>query len=212
MSFVVENLGFAPELVDYRRAWEKQQDYHAQIVSGERDSTLLVLEHAAVYTAGKRTEEHEKPQDGTEVIDVDRGGKITWHGPGQLVVYPIYRLSDPKEVRLFVAQIEDAIIELCAHHGIEAQRVEGRAGVWLAATDTLPERKIGAIGIRIHEGVTMHGLALNCSNASSGFDNIIPCGITDAGVTSLSEELGREVSPSEVAEDLVALLDRHITA
>ncbi|WP_029088558.1 lipoyl(octanoyl) transferase LipB [Brevibacterium album] len=212
MGFAVKSLGLDPDLVDYRRAWELQTKLHDEVVAGERDSTLLVLEHEDVYTAGKRTEDHERPIDGTPVIDVDRGGKITWHGRGQLVCYLIYRLNDPKDVRLFVSQIEDAIIALAADLGLEARTVEGRAGVWLPAAGGRPERKLGAIGIRIHDGVTMHGLALNCSNASAGFDSIVPCGIADAGVTSLSEELGRTVTPADVADRMTELLQAHITA
>jgi lipoyl(octanoyl) transferase len=212
MAFAVRELGLDPQLVDYREAWELQTALHDEVVAGTRDSTLLVLEHEDVYTAGKRTEDFERPTDGTPVIDVDRGGKITWHGRGQLVCYLIYRLRDPKEVRLFVSQIEDAIIALVGEYGLDAQTVDGRAGVWLPASGGRPERKIGAIGIRIHEGVTMHGLALNCSNAFTGFDGIIPCGIADAGVTSLSRELDRTVTPADVAERMTALLQQHITA
>lgn len=212
MAFTMERLGYHPQLVDYRDAWSLQTRYHDDVVRGERPSTLLLLEHDAVYTAGKRTEDHERPSDGTPVIDVDRGGKITWHGPGQLVAYAIYRLQDPKDVRLFVEQIEQALIALMAEHGIAARTVEGRAGVWLAADDRGPERKIAAIGIRIHDGVTMHGLAVNCSNDSAGFDSIIPCGIADAGVTSMSQELGRTVTPEQIADRLAELLDDHITA
>jgi lipoyl(octanoyl) transferase len=212
MVLTVEKLGFAPELVDYRYALGIQNAYHDEVVAGTRDSTLLALEHEAVYTAGKRTEPHERPLDGTEVIDIDRGGKITWHGPGQLVLYPVYRLNDAKDVRLYVNQIEDAVIELLAGLGIEAGRVDGRAGVWLEADATGPERKIAAIGIRIHDGVTMHGVAINCSNSFSGFDNIVPCGIVDAGVTSISRELHREVTPAALADEAIALLNRHITA
>lgn len=212
MVFIVEHLGLAPDYVDYRQAWELQTRYHDDVVAAERDSTLLLLEHEAVYTAGKRTEEHEKPADGTPVIDVDRGGKITWHGPGQLVAYAIYRLNDPKDVRLFVEQIEQSIIALMTEYGIPTRTIEGRAGVWLDADEKGPARKIAAIGIRIHDGVTMHGMAVNCSNGDDGFGSIIPCGITDAGVTSMTEELGRTVTPADIAERLAALLDTHITA
>ena len=212
MAFTVERLGYQPHLVDYRDAWALQTRYHDEVVRGDRSSTLLLLEHAAVYTAGRRTEDHERPTDGTSVIDVDRGGKITWHGPGQLVAYAIYRLEDPKDVRLFVEQIEQAIIALMAEHGIAARTVDGRAGVWLSADDRGPERKIAAIGIRIHDGVTMHGLAVNCSNDSAGFDSIIPCGIVDAGVTTMSQELGRTVIPAQVADRLAQLLDARISA
>lgn len=212
MVFTVERLGFAPAFVDYREAWGLQSRYHDDVVALARDSTLLLLEHEAVYTAGKRTEDHERPVDGTPVIDVDRGGKITWHGPGQLVAYAIYRLNDPKDVRLFVEQIEDAIIALMTEYGITTRTVEGRAGVWIEADERGPERKIAAIGIRIHDGVTMHGMAVNCSNGADGFSSIIACGIADAGVTSMTEELGRVVTPADIADRLAELLDAHITA
>lgn len=165
-----------------------------------------------VYTAGKRTEEADRPTDGTEVIDVDRGGKITWHGPGQLVAYFIYRLNDPKEVRLFVSQLEDAMIRLLAEYGIEATTVEGRAGVWLLGDGLRRDRKVGAIGIRIHEGVTMHGLALNCSNELGAYESIIPCGISDADTTSISAEIGRTVTPEDTADRLNEILQETITA
>nr|WP_275433681.1 lipoyl(octanoyl) transferase LipB [Brevibacterium sp. ACRRH] len=212
MAFTVEKLGFAPDLVDYTNALRVQNQYHSDVVNGTRESTLLVLEHNATYTAGKRTEPHERPRDGTPVIDIDRGGKITWHGPGQLVIYPIYRLREAHQVRLYVDQIEKAGIELLAEYGIQAGQVDGRSGVWLPATDTKPERKILAIGIRIHQGVAMHGLALNCSNSTDGFDMIVPCGIADAGVTSISDEIGKTVNPSDVADRLIELLNTHITA
>lgn len=211
MTFDIEHLGFAPDYVDYREALEVQRRYHAEVVSGERNSTLLVLEHSPVYTAGKRTEDSERPKDGTEVIDIDRGGKITWHGPGQLVIYPIYRLNDPKEVRLFVDQIEKAGIELLADCGINATQVEGRSGVWITEGPG-PDRKILAIGIRIHDGVAMHGLALNCSNELAGFDNIIPCGIPDAETTTISLETGKAVTPEQAAPRMLELLQKHITA
>ncbi|GAA4285602.1 lipoyl(octanoyl) transferase LipB [Brevibacterium daeguense] len=211
-SFAVEVLGLDPTLVDYRSAWRRQQQYHREIVADTRPSTLLVLEHSEVFTAGRRTEDFERPTGGVEVIDVDRGGRITWHGPGQLVVYLLYRLHDPKEVRLFVSQIEDAVIELCARRSLPANRVEGRSGVWLPAAGDRPERKISAVGIRIQDGVTMHGLSLNCSNSNSGFDSIVPCGIADAGVTSLTAELGTRITPGDVADELVELLRTHVTA
>ncbi|WP_019157342.1 lipoyl(octanoyl) transferase LipB [Brevibacterium senegalense] len=212
MVFTVECLGFAPDHVDYQEAWDLQSRLHDEIVRDARPSTLLLLEHASVFTAGKRTEDHERPADGTPVIDVDRGGKITWHGPGQLVAYLLYHLHDPKDVRLFVTQIESALIALLQEYGITAHTIDDRAGVWLHADQHGPTRKIAAIGIRIHDGVTMHGLALNCSNASDGFDAIVPCGIADAGVTSLTQELGRTVTPADVADRLTALLQDHITA
>lgn len=207
-----ETLGFAPVLSDYRQTWDMQKRYHEEVLAGRRESTVLYLEHSPVYTAGKRTEEADRPTDGTEVIDVDRGGKITWHGPGQLVAYFIYRLNDPKEVRLFVSQLEDAMIRLLAEYGIEATTVEGRAGVWLLGDGLRRDRKVGAIGIRIHEGVTMHGLALNCSNELGAYESIIPCGISDADTTSISAEIGRTVTPEDTADRLNEILQETITA
>lgn len=193
-----EHLGFAPDLVDYRHAWELQREVHAQVVAGTLPDTVLLLEHEAVYTAGKRTEAHERPLDGTPVVDVDRGGKITWHGPGQLVGYPIVHLPSPVDVVAHVRRLEQVMIEVCRDLGVEARRVEGRSGVWLPAEDGRPERKIGAIGIRVSQDVTMHGFALNCDCDLGWADVIIPCGIADAGVTSLSRELGRDVTVAEV--------------
>ncbi len=212
MPLATETLGFAPNFSDYRRTWDLQKRYHEEVIAGTRDSTILLLEHSPVYTAGKRTEDHERPVDGTEVVDVDRGGKITWHGPGQLVAYFIYRLNDPKDVRLFVSQLEDSMIRLLGEYGIEATTVEGRAGVWILGDGLRRDRKIGAIGIRIHEGVTMHGLALNCSNDLGAFSSIIPCGITDADTTTISAELGRSVTPADVADRLDEILHETITA
>jgi lipoyl(octanoyl) transferase len=184
-------------VVDYLDAWELQRSIHADVVSGERPDTLLVLEHPAVYTAGKRTEPHERPFDGTPVVDVDRGGKITWHGPGQIVGYPIVRLPEPVDVVGHVRRLEQALIEVCADLEVEAGRVEGRSGVWIEADARGPARKIAAIGIRVAQGVTMHGFALNCDCDLAGFSRIVPCGIPDAGVTSLTAELGRDVSVAE---------------
>lgn len=212
MPLATESLGFAPNFSDYRRTWDLQKRYHDEVIAGTRPSTILLLEHSPVYTAGKRTEPQDRPVDGSEVIDVDRGGKITWHGPGQLVAYFIYKLNDPKDVRLFVTQLEDAMIELLSEYGIDATTVEGRAGVWLLGDGSRRDRKIGAIGIRIHDGVTMHGLALNCSNDLGAYSSIIPCGITDADTTTMSSELGREVTPAQVAERLDQILEDHLTA
>ncbi|MGY1761716.1 lipoyl(octanoyl) transferase LipB [Geodermatophilus sp. SYSU D00779] len=192
--------------VPYEEAWERQRELHAARVAGEGPDTLLLLEHPSVYTAGKRTEPHERPQDGTPVVDVDRGGKITWHGPGQLVGYPIVALPDPVDVVAYVRRLEGALIEVCAGFGVEAGRVEGRSGVWLPADGPgpgsrwRPERKIAAIGIRVARGVTMHGFALNCDPDLAAFGAIVPCGIADAGVTSLSAELGRDVTIDEALE------------
>ncbi|GAA1261459.1 lipoyl(octanoyl) transferase LipB [Oryzihumus leptocrescens] len=192
-----EHLGFAPDYVDYRAAWDTQREVHAGVVAGGED-TVLLLEHERVYTAGKRTEPHERPFDGTPVVDVDRGGKITWHGPGQLVGYPIVRLPSPVDVVAHVRRLEEMMIRVCADLGLDAGRVEGRSGVWVAADERGPDRKIGAIGIRVSQEVTMHGFSLNCDCDLSWAQVIIPCGIADAGVTSLSQELGRDVSVAEV--------------
>ncbi|ANS78244.1 Octanoate-[acyl-carrier-protein]-protein-N-octan oyltransferase [Serinicoccus hydrothermalis] len=204
-----EHLGSAADaqgLVDYEQAWAHQREVHAQVVSGALPDTVLLLEHAAVYTAGKRTEAHERPLDGTPVVDVDRGGKITWHGPGQLVGYPIVRLPSPVDVVAHVRRLEDMMIGVCRDLGVDSTRVEGRSGVWLPADDGRPERKIGAIGIRVSQDVTMHGFALNCDCDLGWADTIIPCGIADAGVTSLSAELGRQVTVAEV----LPLAQRHL--
>ena len=194
----VIRLGFAPDYVDYRRAWDVQRDLHAKVVAGEEPDTTLLLEHAAVYTAGKRTEPHERPLDGTPVLDVDRGGKITWHGPGQIVGYPIVRLPEPIDVVAHVRRLEEMMIRVCADFGVDATRVEGASGTWVLGEPGQPDRKIGAIGIRVSQGVTMHGFAFNCDNDLGWADVIIPCGIVGAGVTSLSKELGRAVSVHEV--------------
>jgi len=187
-----------PGVVPYLEAWDLQRRIHADVVSGERPDTLILLEHPAVYTAGKRTEPHERPFDGTPVVDVDRGGKITWHGPGQITGYPIVRLPEPVDVVSHVRRLEAAMIAVCGDLGVEAGRVEGRSGTWVLADDRGPDRKIGAIGIRVAQGVTMHGFALNCDCDLRAFDTFVPCGITDAGVTSLSAELGRDVTVDEV--------------
>jgi lipoyl(octanoyl) transferase len=185
-------------MVDYEQAWSEQRRIHAGVVDGSEADTVLLLEHPPVYTAGKRTEPHERPLDGAPVIDVDRGGKITWHGPGQLVGYPILRLPDPLDVVAYVRRMEDVLIAVCAEVGLASGRVAGRSGVWLPADARRPDRKIAAIGIRVASGVTLHGFALNCDPDLSWFDRIVPCGISDAGVTSLSAELGRQVSVAEV--------------
>ena len=169
--------------------------------------TVLLLEHSPVYTAGKRTEPHERPADGTPVIEVDRGGKITFHGPGQLVGYPIVKLPDHVLVVDYVRRLEEALIGVCADLGVTTARVPGRSGVWLQATDERPERKIAAIGIRVSRGVTMHGFALNCDVDLSWYERFVPCGIADAGVTTLSEELGRDVTIGEV----IPLVEKHLT-
>jgi lipoyl(octanoyl) transferase len=185
-------------LVPYEDAWARQREIHAEVAAGTAPNTVLLLEHPPVYTAGKRTEPWERPLDGTPVIDVDRGGKITWHGPGQLVGYPIVRLPDPIDVVAYVRRMERVLIDVCTEFGVVAGQVEGRSGVWLPADDRGPDRKVAAIGIRVSQGVTLHGFAINCNPDLTWFDRIVPCGISDAGVTSLSKELGREVSVTEV--------------
>ena len=191
-------------LIDYTKAWDVQRTIHSEVVEKIRPNTLLLLQHPSVYTAGRRTQESERPVDGTPVIDVDRGGRITWHGPGQLVGYPIVRLAKPAELVGFVREIEAGLIAVCAEFGISAQCVKGRSGVWIR--DEQGDRKIAAIGIRVAKGVTMHGFAINICPDLSAFKQIIPCGITDAQVTSMAQELGREITIDEVAP----IVERHI--
>ncbi len=183
-------------VIDYEKAWQVQRNIHAEVVSGARPNTLLLLEHPSVYTAGRRTLDSEKPQDGTPVIEVDRGGKITWHGPGQIVGYPIVKLANPHELVGFVREIEAGLINVCSELGIDATCVSGRSGVWVR--DEKGDRKIAAIGIRVTQGVTMHGFALNVSPDLTNFTRIIPCGIADAQVTSIEKELDRSVNITEV--------------
>ncbi|MER7129308.1 lipoyl(octanoyl) transferase LipB [Streptosporangium saharense] len=184
----------------YEQAWDLQRRIHARRAADEIPDTCLLLEHAPVYTAGKRTAAHERPADGTPVIDVDRGGRITWHGPGQLVGYPIVKLGDRLSVTAYMGLLEETLIRVCADFGVQAGRVEGRSGVWVAGDPShgLPDRQVGAIGIRVTRGVTMHGFALNCSNDPSWYNRIVPCGISDAGVSSLSAETGRRIVVDEV--------------
>jgi lipoyl(octanoyl) transferase len=195
-------------LVPYEQAWDQQREIHAQVVAGDAPDTVLLLEHPPVYTAGKRTEPWERPLDGTPVVDVDRGGKITWHGPGQLVGYPIVKLPDPIDVVAYVRRMEHMLIDICTDLGVVAGQVEGRSGVWLPADDTRPERKIAAIGIRVAQGVTLHGFALNCAPDLTSFDRIVPCGIADAGVTSLTRELGRTITVA----DALPVVEKHLPA
>ena len=193
-------------LVEYEAALGMQRQFHQEIVAGTRPNSLILLEHPSVFTAGKRTQDFERPSDGTPVIDVDRGGRITWHGPGQLVGYPIVKLLKPTELVGFVRTLESALIKICSRFGIESQRVEGRSGVWVC--DDKGDRKIAAIGIRVASGVTMHGFALNVSPDLTAFGQIVPCGIDDADVTSMARELGREISISEV----ISMVEKEITA
>ena len=196
--------------VDYGTAWQLQRDLADARAAGGRD-TLLLLEHPPVYTAGRRTEPQERPLDGTPVVDTDRGGKITWHGPGQLVGYPIIGLAEPLDVVNYVRRLEESLIKVCNGLGLNVIRVDGRSGVWLPAGDGRPERKIAAIGVRVAHATTLHGFALNCDCDLNAFGSIVPCGISDAGVTSLSAELGRLTSVDDVrlavADAVVAALD-----
>ena len=191
-------------LVEYKKAWESQRAIHQDVVDGKRPNTLLLLEHPSVFTAGRRTDDSERPTDGTPVIDVDRGGRITWHGPGQLVGYPIVKLLKPTELVGFVREIEAGLIAVCSDLGLKTQRIDGRSGVWVR--NNQGDRKIAAIGIRVAKGVTMHGFALNVNPDLSAFKSIIPCGISDADVTSLEIELQRLITIDEVAP----LVERHI--
>ncbi|MFV2120405.1 lipoyl(octanoyl) transferase LipB [Streptomyces sp. Act-28] len=239
------HLGFGEDAVDYLEAWEKQRETHAARFADEVPDTCLLLEHPPVYTAGRRTADSERPLDGTPVVDVDRGGKITWHGPGQLVGYPILKLPRPVDVVAHVRRLEEALIRTAAEFGLETTRVEGRSGVWvlgdpveerpafgglsldldprladeefdprLSGPEYAPsnagqrreDRKLAAIGIRVAKGVTMHGFSLNVNPDNTWFDRIVPCGIRDAGVTSLANELGREVTVAEV----LPVVERHL--
>ena len=207
-AMAVEYPGFGAAAVEYQAGWDLQRRVHADVVAGRSPDTVLLLEHQSVYTAGRRTEPFERPMDGTPVVDVDRGGKITWHGPGQLVGYPIVRLPSPMDVVAHVRRIEGMLIEACAQLGVAATQVKGRSGVWVPADERGPDRKVAAIGIRVSEGVTMHGFALNCDNDLAWFDRIVPCGITDAEVTTLSRELGRDVPVAEALPVVESLLER----
>lgn len=239
------HLGFGPEAVDYQEAWQEQRRVHAARVADEIPDTCLLLEHPPVYTAGRRTAESERPLDGTPVIDVDRGGRITWHGPGQLVGYPILRLPQPVDVLAHVRHLEEALLRTCGELGLAATRVHGRSGVWvlgdpveerpaipgltldfdprlhdeefdarLSGPEYAPsnagqrreDRKVAAIGVRVARGVTMHGFSINCDPDNTWFDRIVPCGIRDAGITSLSNELDRRIT---VAQTL-PLVERHL--
>ncbi|HEX3221986.1 MAG TPA: lipoyl(octanoyl) transferase LipB [Nocardioides sp.] len=201
--------GFGPDAVGYLAAWDTQREIHERVVSGAQQDTVWLLEHPPVFTAGKRTAPGDRPVDPGDapVIDVDRGGMVTFHGPGQLVGYPIVRLPDHVKVVDYVRRVEETLIGVCADLGVETARVPGRSGVWLRADARGPERKIAALGIRVSQGVTMHGFALNCDVDLSWYDRFVPCGISDAGVTSLSVELGRDVT----VHDVLPSVRRHLT-
>lgn len=205
---VFEVVGLDDQAVDYLTAWDLQRTVHAEVVAGTRPDTVLILEHPPTYTAGKRTAPDERPVDpgGAPVLDVDRGGKITFHGPGQLVAYPIVRLPGQVLVVDFVRRLEEAMIRACAELGVRTARVPGRSGVWLRADERGGERKVGAVGLRVSRGVTMHGISLNCDVDLGWYDRFVPCGISDAGVTTLAREIGRPVS----VESVVPVLERHL--
>jgi lipoyl(octanoyl) transferase len=196
--------GLSPDFVDYEAGWQLQREIHAEVASGSRPDMVILLEHSPVYTAGKRTEDSERPQDGTPVIDVDRGGKITWHGPGQLIGYPIMQLPRPIDVVGYVRWLEQVLIDSIAEFGLFTERVEGRSGVWAPLDGT--HVKVAAIGIRVAEHTTMHGFALNCNNSLQPYETIIACGIRDATVSTLTELLGREITPAMAAE----VVQRHL--
>ncbi|MDF2049443.1 lipoyl(octanoyl) transferase LipB [Arthrobacter sp. Cr_A7] len=209
MTLEFSQLGLAPDFVDYQQAWDIQRELHDKVVVGETPSTVLLLEHAAVYTAGKLTEDHERPFDGTPVVAVDRGGKLTWHGPGQLIAYPILKLKNRAGIRDYVERLEAIMIAVMDEYGIKAERIKGRAGVWVKADAKGPDRKIAAIGIRVLNGVTMHGIAINCSNDLAPYSQIIACGITDAGVTTMSQETGRDIRPAHIVDRIVEEFRKH---
>ncbi len=197
---------YGRDALDYSAAWDLQRDLHARRVADEIGDTVMLLEHPAVFTAGRRTEPHERPHDGSPVVDVDRGGKITWHGPGQLVAYPITKLPGHVLVVDYVRRLEEAMIRAIGDLGVATGRVPGRSGVWLAPSPGKPDRKIAAIGIRVSRGVTMHGISINADVDLSVYDQFVACGIADAGVTSLTAETGRDVSVHDVAAALTPRL------
>ena len=190
--------GLDPNFVDYEEAWELQRGVHAEVASGQRENTCILLEHSPVYTAGKRTEEEEHPTDGTRVIAVDRGGKITWHGPGQLVGYPIMRLPNPIDVVGYVRWLEQVLIDSIAEFGVLGERVAGRSGVWVMKDGDYV--KVAAIGIRVADATTMHGFALNCNNSLAPYETIIACGIKDAATSTLAELTGKDITTAMAAE------------
>jgi lipoyl(octanoyl) transferase len=193
-------------LVDYREAWTEQQRLHDAVVAGDQPDTIMLLEHPSVFTAGKRTEPADRPVDGTPVVDVDRGGKLTWHGPGQLVGYPIVKLPDPIDVVAYVRRTEQLLIDVCAEFGVHAERVEGRSGAWIRPAGGGLDRKIAQLGIRVSRGVTLHGFAINCDCDLANFDRFVPCGIRDAAVTSLTAETGRPITVA----DVLPVVERHL--
>lgn len=205
----VRRLGLGSRAIPYREAWDLQREIHEAVVSGELPPTLILLEHKSVFTAGRRTQPEDRPIDGSEVIEVDRGGRITWHGPGQLVGYPIVRLEHPMDVVAYVRRLEQLLIDTCDHFGVTGQRVEGRSGVWVTSPDpAVMDKKIAAIGVRVARGVTMHGFALNVNCSFEAYDRIVACGIPDAGITSLAEQTGTDVTVLEAADFVGMRVDR----
>jgi len=193
-ELIIQNWGSD---VEYQSAWDKQRELHHKIVTENHPDVAVLLEHQNVYTAGRSTKPEDRPTDSSPVFDIDRGGRITWHGPGQIVCYPIMKLDDPVDVVAHVRRLELLIMNVCSKLGLETTQIEGRSGVWIKGNG-LPDKKIAAIGIRVAKKATMHGFALNCNNSLEAFRNIVPCGIGDADVTTISLELGRDVSVAEV--------------
>lgn len=205
-QLLIEKWGFGAEAVEYQSAWDRQKLLHQKVVEGTHQNMVALLEHQSVYTAGRSTQSSDRPKNEAKVFDIDRGGRITWHGPGQLVGYPIMRLPDPIDIVAHVRRIELLLIETCREFGITANQITGRSGVWIT-TSSVP-KKIAAIGIRVAKRVTMHGFAINCNNDLKPFNEIVPCGLADAEVTSLSTELGREVKITEV----LPIIERQLLA
>jgi lipoyl(octanoyl) transferase len=193
-ELIIQNWGSG---VEYQSAWDKQRELHHKIVTENHPDVAVLLEHQNVYTAGRSTKPEDRPTDSSPVFDIDRGGRITWHGPGQIVCYPIMKLDDPVDVVAHVRRLELLIMNVCSKLGLETTQIEGRSGVWIKGNG-YPDKKIAAIGIRVAKKATMHGFALNCNNSLDAFRNIVPCGIGDADVTTISLELGRDVSVAEV--------------
>jgi len=214
MSLDVVRVGFAAPVghgvVDYHQAWALQRETHDAVVAGTAPDTVLLLEHSPVYTAGKRTNSWERPTDGAPVVDVDRGGRITWHGPGQIVGYPIVRLLDPIDVVAYVRRVEQLLIDVAAELGVATERVEGRSGVWVPADEFGPTRKVAAIGVRVARGVTMHGFSLNVDNSLAAYDAIVPCGIADAGVSTLSAERQLRGLGAVTVADVLPVVESHL--
>lgn len=193
-ELIIQNWGSG---VEFQSAWDRQRELHHKIVTENHPDVAVLLEHQNVYTAGRSTKPEDRPTDSSPVFDIDRGGRITWHGPGQIVCYPIMKLDDPVDVVAHVRRLELLIMNVCSKLGLDTTQIEGRSGVWVKGNG-LPDKKIAAIGIRVAKKATMHGFALNCNNSLVAFRNIVPCGIGDADVTTISLELGRDVSVAEV--------------